>query len=416
MTYLPPADLTQTGSLTAAQPSAGTPVAGGTVALALGTGQSAWDAYLAGTFSAGTTVQFEATLDGTNWFTVNVIQLGLLTATPINSVAGGAAAAFRGIASGLAQVRVRSSALFGGDSVTVTLRASTGSGPARLDGSLPAGTNLLGKVGIDQATPGTTNHVESATNSRRNGGTLHRNAITAVDKVAAAGTITISAVTEAGSALTAAARYATVIPYNSEGSAGQATPTIVTVTPTVNQAVRLAFAAVTGADGYDIFLSTSSTGPLWVGRITETQRASGGIISSVGVYSAGGTANSIDVGIDGTGGAANANPFITSNAYTPASVTPINCAGYSVIHWHVKLAVTDLRSLPTLRVIPFFQDQISTNDFFQGQAVTLNLLTAVGQTLKQDIVAQVDGATACVLLVDAISGQGAACSVWAEIA
>ena len=43
---------------------------------------------------------------------------------------------------------------------------SSGSGP------LPAGANIIGKVGIDQTTPGTTNNVVRGTNALSNSGVL----------------------------------------------------------------------------------------------------------------------------------------------------------------------------------------------------------------------------------------------------
>jgi hypothetical protein len=244
----------------------------------------------------------------------------------------------------------------------------------------------------------------------------HRNAITVIDKLGLAGTVTPTAITEGGSNLTNVAHYGTIIPFNRWGAAGQAAPTIVTVTPTANQAVRLAFSAITGADGYDIFLSTSSTAPLWVGRITEAQRAAGGIISSVGVYSAGGAVNSIDVGIVGTGLGPLVAPFSSNNAYTPASVKPFDCTGVSRVHALVKLAVTDLRSLPALTIVPFLANQASPTDWFQGTPQALSLLSATGQSLIQDFEIDVDGAAGLVVLVDTISGQGAAASVWLEAA
>jgi len=140
------ADVVATGTLTTAQPVSGSPVAGGTVVLVLGGGQSCWDVYLAGTFSAGTTVQFEATLDGASWFAVNMLQIGNVTASPGASIVGGAPLALRGIAAGLASVRVRASALAGGDSVTVTLRASAGGGLVRLEGASSGGATTSGAV------------------------------------------------------------------------------------------------------------------------------------------------------------------------------------------------------------------------------------------------------------------------------
>lgn len=424
-------DLTASGNITAAQPVIGTPVTNATITLALGSGQGTWSGQVLGTgFSATSTLLTEYSKDGgATWQSTTV----RTAAGVVSSFVGGATVQFRGSCASWTHVRVRCTPFQAGDTIAVVLTASIGADVqtnAAQDGTDPVGTNAGTQAGSTTAGVGIRGwlstlaglfqnglaKIQSHTNANRNGGVLHRNAIAAVDKVASAGTVTISAVTEAGSTLSNAQRYATVIPGNRWGPAGKASPTIVTVTPTLNQAVRLAFAAVTGADYYDIFLSTSSTGPLWVGRITETQRAAGGIISSVGVYSAGGAINSIDVGIDGTGLACSVAPFINSNAYTPATPTAINCAGYSLLHLHVKLALTDLRSAPTLAIAVFLQDQTSTGDWFQTQLVTLNLLNANGQCLEQDIVVQLDGATGAVVLIDTISGQGAAVSIWSELA
>lgn len=255
------------------------------------------------------------------------------------------------------------------------------------------------------------NRQPAGVNAQRDGGTLHRNAITAADKLASPGTLTVTAVTESGSTLANVAYNVAVAAYNRWGD------TLVTtggpITPSASQAVRIAFAAVTGADGYDIFLSTDAA-PKWIGRITETQRQAGGIFSAVGVYSAGGAVNSIDIGIPGTGQQTTAASFTSNNAYTPASVTPVSCAGWSLAHIQIKLALTDLRSAPSFAWLPFFQSQVSNSDWFMGALQSLSLLGATGQALCQDYYLQVDGATALACLIDAISGQGAAASMWVE--
>lgn len=255
----------------------------------------------------------------------------------------------------------------------------------------------------------------------RSSGVLHRSAITTaqLDKLSNTGSLTVTAVTEAGSVLTNVARNVAVSAFNRWGQTVVSTGS---VTPTANQAVRIAFAQVTNADGYDIFLSTAAN-PLWVGRITESQRAAGGIISSVGVYSAGGAANSIDVGIDGTGIASNANPFTSNNAYTPQLVTPVNCSGYSRARVLFKIAKgttswTGAGSLPTINFVMFFANQQSPSDFHQrGAIVTPTLLTAVGACLEQDFEVDVDGSTGLVVLIDSFTaGAGDSCSVWVELA
>jgi hypothetical protein len=251
--------------------------------------------------------------------------------------------------------------------------------------------------------------------SVRNAGVLHRSAVAAVDKLLTPTVGAASAITEDGSTLANSAMNYTVAAFNRWGNTVPAA--LQAITPTLNQAVRIPITQVAGADGYDIFLSTGAA-PLWVGRISEAQRATGGfIISAVGVVSAGASAvNTIDIGIQGTGLAWNVNPFLINNAYTPAAPTLVNCAGYARAHIMLKMAVTDLRSLPTLSVIPFFANQVSATDWHAGALKSVPLLTAVGQPLETDFEIDIDGATGFVLLGDAITGQGAAWSAWVELA
>lgn len=69
---------------------------------------------------------------------------------------------------------------------------------------------------------------------------------------------------------------------------------------TPNLTARIAFAQVTGAVTYKIYLSTATT-PLFVGHITEAQRASGIKITAQDTTGAGGTAGAVDVEVAGTG-------------------------------------------------------------------------------------------------------------------
>lgn len=117
----------------------------------------------------------------------------------------------------------------------------------------------------------------------------------------------------------------------------------------------------------------------------------------------------------GTGIQSDNGVFAQSNSYRPATVTAINCAGRSKAHILVKLALTDLRSAPSLSVVPFVANQVSANDWHQGRLEPLSLLGGLGQSLEQDFVLDVDGSTGLVVLVDAIGGQGAAASVWVEL-
>lgn len=100
-------------------------------------------------------LDFQATLDGVNWEPVN-------TSNGVNSTNATAAnGIFVLAAAGYSQIRARSTAWTSGTAV-VTMNGSVGAGPVLLSSPLPQGNNLIGKVGIDQTTPGTTNRVEIA--------------------------------------------------------------------------------------------------------------------------------------------------------------------------------------------------------------------------------------------------------------
>lgn len=263
------------------------------------------------------------------------------------------------------------------------------------------------------ATPYLAPGIDSRDHVRRNGGVLHRSAIAAVDKLAVPAVSAVSGRTIVGGVLVdSTTYYATAAAANRYGPTTAATP--VSGSPGgSNNALRVPIAQVSGAEYYDVFLSTDAN-PKWVTRVSEAQRAAGGLVTSVGGYAAGGTAGALDIGLEGTGLASNANPFVVNNAYTPASITAIDCAGRSRAHVLVALAVTDLRSLPTLSIVPFAQSQIS-GDWHPGTLQSVTLLTAVGQSLYRDYEIDVDGSTGLAVLVDTISGQGAAASIWVEL-
>jgi hypothetical protein len=100
------------------------------------------------------TLQFEGTVDGTNWVAINGVVAGTSTPGPTTTANG----VVRLTPSGLAQVRIFSTAWTSG-TATINFRASDATGGTFLNQSLTAGANIIGKVGIDQTTPGTTNGV-----------------------------------------------------------------------------------------------------------------------------------------------------------------------------------------------------------------------------------------------------------------
>jgi hypothetical protein len=150
--------------------------------------------------------------------------------------------------------------------------------------------------------------------------------------------------------------------------------------------------------------------------VTATGMAGSPKTVSVAVLATtGAVAGVIEVYAAGTGVADNANPFAYNNAYTPASVTPVCCTGYEKAKILVKLAVTDLRSLPSLILAYFLANQVSAADWVYKGAQAMSLMGAVGQPMEAYYELDVDSATGLVVLVESISGQGAAASVWVEL-
>jgi len=244
----------------------------------------------------------------------------------------------------------------------------------------------------------------------RTAGVLHRSAIAAVDKLA---NVTITAADQAGvvGVMANAVHRVAVAPGNKWGTVGASA--IVTVTPTLDKTVDITVPQSAGAEYYDVFFSTDAA-PLWLGRVTEAQRAAGCAITAVGVVGAGGSAGVVNVRLVGTGIATTNAVFAQNNAYTPASVTEIDTTGRQKAYIYVKSAVTDLRSAPTLTIIPFLKNQIS-GEFHQGTAQAVLLLSALGQSLEQVFEVDVDGATGLVVLVGTISGQGATATIHVEL-
>ena len=242
----------------------------------------------------------------------------------------------------------------------------------------------------------------------------HRTAITAVDKVS---TVTITAADQVGVAgsLTAVAHGIGVAPGNSYGSAGVLA--LVTVTPTVNKSIDITIPQATGAEYYDIFLSTSTTAPAWVGRVTEAERAAGCAITAVGTIGEGGSAGVVNVQVVGTGQASTASYFAQNNAHTPNSetITEINCSGKLKAFVYAKMTLTDLCVAPTLSLVPFFQKNEESTEWYQGQAQTVYILGSLGQSLYQVFEIDCLSAKGMKLLIGTLSGNGASVNVDVEL-
>ena len=254
---------------------------------------------------------------------------------------------------------------------------------------------------------------------RRNVPVLHRDSITAIDKLAVPTAATGADVATGGVLLASTTYNMTYAAFNRWGvTTVPAVVAVATAADASNTHVfRATLTAVTGADGYDLFMSTAAA-PLWVARITEAQRAAAGTtVTAVGTIGSGGPngAGTVDIRVVGTGLASTANPFAVNTAYTPSTPAAIDCTGRGQAHILTKLAVTDLRSLPTLKILPFLKNGLSTADYHALTLQTVNLLTAAGECQEQEFRINVDGAIGLVVLVDTISGQGAAANIWVDL-
>ena len=125
-------------------------------------GQGVTTVQISGTFTG--TISFVATIDNTSFFPVNAYPVGGGAPVTATTVIG----QWRINTSGYSKVRVVGTAGGTGTSI-LTLESSVGStafdAPGYATGTpiytnLNAGTNIVGKVGIDQTTPGTTNGVQ----------------------------------------------------------------------------------------------------------------------------------------------------------------------------------------------------------------------------------------------------------------
>lgn len=149
------------------------------------------------TISAGA-VTFEGTYDGTNWVTIPVAQvLNPNTFAPLTNpytLVASTNQPFMILTQGYQGLRIKlSTQITGSGSVTpyVTLLPFLPVDPAILN-PIAAGSAIIGKVGIDQTTPGTTNGVQAlagTTGGATPMGNIAANNTTAVVVKASAGTI-----------------------------------------------------------------------------------------------------------------------------------------------------------------------------------------------------------------------------------
>ncbi|MBA3841052.1 MAG: hypothetical protein H0X39_00255 [Actinobacteria bacterium] len=131
--------------------ASGTLAATGNVAITTLNGMSTCDVDINGSI-AGMTVVAEATIDGTNWFSVFRGYDATVTGTGANWGAGsqyGVAGRYTVNVAGFSGFRVRVSSYTSG-STTITLRASAATGPIGITLPLPVGSNIIGALVADQ--------------------------------------------------------------------------------------------------------------------------------------------------------------------------------------------------------------------------------------------------------------------------
>lgn len=237
----------------------------------------------------------------------------------------------------------------------------------------------------------------------------YRSAAVAADTLAVPGALTTSAV--AGGSLPNATYKNKVVAVNAYGRTTASAGADV-ATSGGNNSVRIAFAQVTGATHYDIYLSTD-TDPKWVGRISEAQRATGILITAVGTTGAGGTAGAVDVQAAGTG-LQPAASAAQNMAYVvpPTGITDIDTTGYQFVDFLLSWSRTGDAVASGLTVIPFFKNT-RTNTYQQGEPRTLSFGGVAGavNSNQQRLRVETRGCPAMALVVGSISGTGGSVDV-----
>lgn len=269
-----------------------------------------------------------------------------------------------------------------------------GDGTWSLSSKLAAGTAVIGKI-LSGATPGTP--------------TAHRAAVTAADVLAAPGVVTCTKLTGVGSA-TAGTYTVFVVAGNTYGRTTATQGNTTVTTETTNLGVRAAFAQVAGATFYDLYMSTAGAGALFVGRVTETQRASGIIINAVNGTTAGGTANAVDIYVVGTGLAVNGGQLAQNTAFAPESLTGIDPSGAQNLDINVTFSRTGDIAAGALVLIPFYA--MSSSHYAAGEPIPVNFggVATAYEALRQTFRLPCRGRTT-VIVVASISGTSAAVDI-----
>lgn len=145
-----------TGTITAANANltTGTATAGSSVQVTVPDGHSSWDVYLTGTWSAGTGIAFQGSVDGVTWWPLNGRRSGDANTNATTTVldtdpSGGAAnnpSNWRGSITAIRYFRVTCSPYTAADSVSVSIGTSAGAGVVFMNAAIPPGTSAIGAL------------------------------------------------------------------------------------------------------------------------------------------------------------------------------------------------------------------------------------------------------------------------------
>lgn len=239
----------------------------------------------------------------------------------------------------------------------------------------------------------------------------YRSAVTATDVIAAPGTVTCTK--QAGGGVTAGVHNVKVVAVNAYGRTTATAGNVAVTTETTNLTVRAAFALVTGATHYDIYVSTDAD-PKWVGRITEAQRLSGIKITAVGTTGAGGVAGAVDVEAVGTGLQAATTAAVNTAYSIPAS--PVAAREHQYVEFDLTLTRTGDGVALSLIVIPFVYNS-RTNTYYARSAETITFGGTSASYLphKQRLRVEVRGNQSVALVVASIAGTGASLDIDAVV-
>lgn len=243
--------------------------------------------------------------------------------------------------------------------------------------------------------------------------TLHRSAISNVDKLVGLAALTLTDIgVDTGQLIHSTLYYARVDGANRFGIAPQtlAVQSITTGAGADTYAVQLTVAQIPGADGYHVFLSTDAA-PKWAAYVTETQRAAGCAITAVGTVGAGTVAGKVDVQVAGTGIQTSNASLAYNTAFSIGAITPIDCTGYSKAYLTIKAAFTgNFTTAPALVFISLQYNTVSTSDWAVDSPQSVTLLAGTGLSMIQHFVVALKG-TQLAILFDTLTGITGTCWV-----